>query len=509
MNNATRKTDKESPLAADPVFMENLQPRMSDSLDDWVARLASTPLPVMRRTLTRVRDLLYQTSTSHQVLAGVIRHDPGFTLFLFRQLEQLPHRPREPIDKLSNAIPMLGMGLVERAAGSLPCLEDQLQGPPRRGLIDCYGRAAHAAIYAARLAAWHNWQDPERFALAGLLHDLGEMALWSAAPPLMRQLQQRMAQGDGREDAALEVLGFTLEQLNQRLGEAWRLPSLVQASQGLYNSHLPEPLSVMMAAALARASSRGWQTRQTLDRLELLAELFEVPPHQAASRFHQMAAEAAREIHPLPLPLPAFDLPRALSAPRVEAAEVLRQTPTSPPRPKAEPAANPVPPAPKPAGAETDAPPARPARAINPLQERLIQTLRSLHQEQGLRRVMFAMLTPDRGQIKVRFVVEREERDSLQGLTIDLGRPSLFVALLKRPQALWIHRDNREKYQAMLPREVRPLLGDQDCLLMSIFLKQRPIGLILADNGGDGVPLTDLQYQNFKLSCRQLIAGLD
>ncbi|MET0050052.1 MAG: hypothetical protein ABW095_03105 [Candidatus Thiodiazotropha sp.] len=57
---------------------------MTRTVQDWVSQLSTQTLPVMRRTLTHVRDLLNQSSVNHTRLSEVIARDPGFSLTIIR-----------------------------------------------------------------------------------------------------------------------------------------------------------------------------------------------------------------------------------------------------------------------------------------------------------------------------------------------------------------------------------------------------------------------------------------
>ncbi|MCG8098873.1 MAG: HDOD domain-containing protein, partial [Candidatus Thiodiazotropha taylori] len=169
---------------------------MSQTVEEWVRQISSDPLPVMQRTLTQVRDLLNKSSVNHNRLSEVISRDPGFSLYVMQKLSQLPVQPKEPITRISLAIPMLGMELIEQASKTLPSLEDKLKGPPRRGLYNCYSRAAHAARYARGLAKIRNLPDTDGLYTGALLHEIGEMALWSVVPDEMQRVQSKILAGD-------------------------------------------------------------------------------------------------------------------------------------------------------------------------------------------------------------------------------------------------------------------------------------------------------------------------
>jgi HD-like signal output (HDOD) protein len=465
---------------------------------EWGERLADETLPVMQRTLTRVRDLLNRASVNHRNLAEVISRDPGFCLYIIRQFNTLPNAPREPVSKIELAIPLLGMARVEQACRTLPCLEDRLKGPSRRGLIDCYSRAAHAAIYASALATRCRDSDEGSVYTASLLHDIAEMALWSREPQRMLQILKLVQQGDGYEDAAMEVFGCTLQQISAGLSEAWHLPDLVRDAQGLFNSYQPRPLTVMLASALARETSQGWLRQETLDTLELLAEFLEMPFDQTLAWFHAHAAVAARQLQTLPIPLPAFHL--------IQSGSPLTQ-PT--PR-KAQP--QPIPAAEKPAPAATETHPPTPSPAsagkpASPLQQLISTALREIHQEFGLQRVMFAMLNSDKTTLRARLASEVQAEVTLKDFKVDLTPPTLFTLLLKKPQAISLSPTNAQKYQPMIPTPLHAVINPRQFLAMSVFLRNKPIGLFYADNGLKGA-ITPRQFANFKAVCQRTIEAL-
>jgi HD-like signal output (HDOD) protein len=469
---------------------------MTQTVEEWVQQISAKPMPVMQRTLTLVRDLLNKkTSVNHTRLSEAISRDPGFSLHVMRQLNALPNQPKEPISRISLAIPMLGMDSIGRASQSLPCLEDQLKGPPRRGMIGCYSRAAHAASYVRGLADLRNLSDADSLYTGALLHDIGEMAIWSEAPDIMLRIQQRVVTGDDRESVAMEVLGFTFEELNIHLSEYWQLPELIRDSQGLANSYQAKPLTIMLAAALARDSSLGWSQSRTQKDFELLAEFLEIPTEQAISCLHRLSAEAARNLQTLPLPLPAFFIisgdPQDSKPPQIQTLKPAPKAKTQKQR-KATPA--PV------VTAKTVT-----KKPTNPLQELLHSTLEQMHHELGLSRTMFAMLTPDRKMLRSRLVVESEQQLSLKNFALDTTKPSLFKLLLSKPQAISLNKSNAEKYLPMIPQEAKEQINTGGFVSMSLFIRNKPIGLFYADNGLSGPGVTRHQYENFKAICKKIV----
>jgi HD-like signal output (HDOD) protein len=493
------------------------QSQMTQTVQEWIRTLSSEPLPVMQRTLTRVRDLLQKSSVNHARLSEVISWDPGFSLHVMQQLNNLPSPPKEPVTKISLAVPLLGMDAIEQASRTLPSLEEKLKGPPRRGLIDCYSRAAHGAIYARSIAQRKGWQEADSLYTAALLHNLGEMTLWAMAPDQMRAIRAKISAGAGYENVAQEALGVSLEQLSLQLSLKWQLPALFQDAQELSNGHQPKPLTVRLATVLARESSLDWHRSKLNNDIELLAEFLEMTHDEATAYLHRLSSEAARQLHELPLPLPAFYLipagERSLESPpskdadqaaaaRHEAAPQPNPPATAKPVPKQPAATNPKTPASTDKEVTSQPPP---EKRTNPLQVLLNNALQEMHEELGLSRAMFAMLCPDKSTLRARFVVESEQQLSLKGFALNVEKPNLFKALLRKPQAISLHKGNAEKYLPMIPDSALEQINDSGFVTMSVFIKGKPVGLFYADNGISGPGVTRQQYDNFKAICQKTV----
>ncbi len=491
---------------------------MPQSRNDWKIELSSEPLPVLQRSLTQVRDLLNSSSVNHSRLSEVISRDPGFSLHILQKLIQLPTPPKEPITKVSVAIPLLGMDLIENAARSLPSLEDKLKGPPRRGMIDCYSRGVHAACYAAAIGERRGDRESGSLYTAALLHDIGEMALWSQAPDEMLKVSRRVEQGEERDNVALELLGSTFEELNLHLSEKWNLPDLVKVSQGLSNSFQPRPLSIMLASALARESSRGWQRESTQENIELLAEFLDIPTDQAVAWTHSLAVDTGRKLSHLPIPLPAYYI--ICGDPVAKKREAKAQEPPVKEKPapstavsssenlkqneKKQPQATVNKPETQPTKKATEKPQKRPA---NPLQETITHALDEMRQELGLTRAMFAMLNKEKTALTARLVSESEIDGPLKAFSLDLNPTNLLSLLMKKPQVIALTPENYKKYASVIPESLAAKINQKGCLAMSVFLHNKPIGMFYADNGIEG-KLSANQVSNFKAICQRTISSL-
>ena len=56
---------------------------------------------------------------------------------------------------------------------------------------------------------------------------------------------------------------------------------------------------------------------------------------------------------------------------------------------------------------------------------------------------------------------------------------------MKSPQSLWLNATNRERLVPYVPRTVRAYLGKRSFCARSLFVRERPVGLLYADYHGD------------------------
>jgi HD-like signal output (HDOD) protein len=452
----------------------------------------------------QVARLLNRSIATNTDLQRIIRRDPGFALGLFRRYAGATRPPKEPPGNLAHAVSLLGLTSISRLLKQLPVVDDTLEGDARKGLDRCYSNALHAAHYAFGWGHERKDSNPEELGLAALLYNCGEMALWAHAGAEMKKIEARVAAGASYAGSSRSVLGCTLRQLNNALAELWRLPPLVTTALSGNWPALPRAQKVVVATALARETDRDWNSGETRDLTELLAELQRTTPDRARASLHTLAAEAARDIQELALPLTAPGLiglgPIPEEPPEESPAPAI---PEKKPAPKPRPPVKPTPAPRPPVRPEQPAVPKPAPTPANKLQQILIQITTRMQKEIGVSRVMFAMLTSDRKTLKARFVAGGEGRDGLSHFKCTHDKRNLFTVLLSKPQGFWLREDNRDQHLPLIPENLLDTVDTRGFFIMSIYVRYKPVGLIYADTEQPET-LDEEGYKRFKQLCQQL-----
>jgi len=229
----------------------------------------------------------------------------------------------------------------------------------------------------------------------------------------------------------------------------------------------PRALNVTLAISIAHHAQSGWNGAELARDLEAAAAFLHLSPDDAIGRIHRTAVLAARAWRWYGT-LPAAAL-----------------LPLLPP---------PDEPAPRP-----PVPTAAPVAAPRTSQEWLGWALGTLRREAGLGRVLFALASPDRQSLKAKLAEGIAPDSPLADFTLNLSGHSLFAQLLSKPQSVWLHDANRDNLRPFINADMTRLIGHGDFFAMSIFLKDKPLGLLYADaREGARANLDEASYRAFK-----------
>ena len=136
------------------------------------------------------------------------------------------------------------------------------------------------------------------------------------------------------------------------------------------------------------------------------------------------------------------------------------------------------------------------------LKKVLALTMEGMHEGLGLNRVVFAMLTPDKGQLRARSILGSDNDPLFNRFVIDLESHNLFTRLLEKPQSLWLDENNRGKFFPLIPIGFHKLIRNDSFLVMSLFVRNKPVGIFYADRHTNACRLDAESYKRFK----QLVA---
>jgi putative nucleotidyltransferase with HDIG domain len=196
--------------------------------DRILSRLRS--LPTLSATAVRLSALARDERSSAADFEKAIRPDPALTANLLRIVNAAYFGLRARVDSVRQAVTLLGLrrtSEVAAAAALGPIIPRRLPGYE----IDASSFWQHCiavAVLSERLSAELRVRRPDLIFTAGLLHDLGKLAIGAFVAEASGEILLRVRQG-GISFASAEraALGVDHAEVGAALAEWWKLPPAV------------------------------------------------------------------------------------------------------------------------------------------------------------------------------------------------------------------------------------------------------------------------------------------
>ncbi len=203
---------------------------MTAELESLVAK--SVTLASLPETVTRTQTLINSSDSSAAEIGDSLSHDPALTARLLRIVNSPYYGFATQIETVSRAITLIGtLELLDLVlATSVIRLFDDI--PPELVTMDKFWEHSLYTAVIARILAQHGRApNTERYFIAGLIHDIGELVLFSQRPRQSAEVLRLVQEKPGDLLAAeTQVFGFTHSQVGAELARTWNLPpSLVTA----------------------------------------------------------------------------------------------------------------------------------------------------------------------------------------------------------------------------------------------------------------------------------------
>ena len=227
------------------------------SLEELSASIAELrPLPAAAMAILRITE--HDRFSAHE-LAATISSDQALTAKLLRLANSAYYGFPRTIGTVRDAVVLLGFRTV-RATTLASCVIDTLQASTHIDKDQFWYHSVSTGMLAEMLARTEGVHQDEAFT-AGVLHNIGVMALDQGRPDLMAESLEYASVHEVSVPAAEQaILGYTDADLGAALAERWQFPvELVEAirDHALPLDELPDPRSltafVMRARMLARA----------------------------------------------------------------------------------------------------------------------------------------------------------------------------------------------------------------------------------------------------------------
>lgn len=200
---------------------------MTDGCRSMLAKVLACPgLPTLPTVAVRVLELTADPDVNLRELAKAIASDQGLAARLLRTVNSSYYGLRRKCTTVDQAVMMLGLRTVRSLSLGFSLVATLREAEPEQfDHLSYWRRALYSATAARRLARQCGLDCPEEAMLAGLLQDMGMIALHQALGERYERVL-RAAGPDHRQLARheLEALELQHPDVGAQLAQRWRLP---------------------------------------------------------------------------------------------------------------------------------------------------------------------------------------------------------------------------------------------------------------------------------------------
>ncbi len=180
----------------------------------------------------RINQLLENPDSTSSDIAQAISQDPAFTVHLLRVANSSYYGFSSTIDTVSKAVTIIGsshilnLALTLSVASSVVGLSNKLVS-----MENFWRHSLYCGLIARKLARLAGKCDADAVFTAGLLHDIGELVIFSRKPAQAKEALLLVL--DSADELTIyqaeqQIMGFDHAQVGAELARQWNLPGMLE-----------------------------------------------------------------------------------------------------------------------------------------------------------------------------------------------------------------------------------------------------------------------------------------
>lgn len=218
----------------------------------------ASKLPVLPGVTTRLFTTIDSPESSAREVAGVIETDPALAARLLKLANSSFYGRRGQISTVRHAVVVLGSKTIRSLALTVwtHTLRSQVRDPEELRLITpVFSHGLTTAVAAGLLAVRFDRSLEEDSFMAGLLHDIGRVALFAQLGKAYQShvLDRAIGEKAAVHAAEEKVLGFDHRDLGAELMHTWNLPPFLTEVAAKHHDDTIVPQEHFFVATVALA----------------------------------------------------------------------------------------------------------------------------------------------------------------------------------------------------------------------------------------------------------------
>jgi len=200
-----------------------------DNVDDFVNSI--TTLPALPSNIQKINELLNDEKTSADDISKVVASDQALATKMLRTANSAYYGRLSKVVKIQDAVVLIGMTNLKSMLYSI--FVNQMYGGSKRTdqlMIDLWMHSVSVALMGRKLVEKSNPALKDETYTAGLLHDIGELILFTYEKNSYLEVLGEIAIDDIMSRTVIEesMLGFSHADLGAILARKWNLPRVIK-----------------------------------------------------------------------------------------------------------------------------------------------------------------------------------------------------------------------------------------------------------------------------------------
>jgi len=260
-------------------------------------------LPALPGTVNRVRELVYDRDGSAAEVAEVIQQDPGLAAKVLKVANSAAYGFTHQVDTVQLAVSLLGM--VETYSIVMSSAVVNVFDKSRKFDYMAFWLESQTCARAARaLSKFLELKNHGGIFSAGLLHDIGRVALLQIAPRHYERISPGLT-GTELIKAEEEVLGLTHTEAGYQIAQHWGLPD--ELAECIRFHHTPQYASEATRGMVSLVGIADVIARTRVEPGEILE--LDITECETAMKFHDLKESEVVEVAmSVPRPKPSDSL---------------------------------------------------------------------------------------------------------------------------------------------------------------------------------------------------------
>jgi len=522
------------PVAKPPDIFDGFPPRIRDLLTN-----ASEALPILRQSSRNILDRMEDAESSASDVSEVIMQDQALMAKVIKMANSPAYHTKNTVTTPTHAVTIIGFDIMRSIVIAAQLVEQaEERGGSASDLKHLLARALLAATEASELGEAIGYRQGENLFTSAMLYSLGDLILAHYLPDIYQQLEHARSNDPTRVPALeKELLGQPLYRLAVTIAKQWHLPQaiiqLMETKPTLSGKPLTAP-GEQLEGLVSCANALGHcllnpptpSMQSTFrDLMKKIPTSFNLSPKTVETltvRAFEKACQFADAVKiekdffvpdrgwaPPDTDSPNHNLFKGIwkAAGAVEADESREDN-----------VDREGPPPPTPLASSTAA---ASQAMLAFLQDFTLKALATSDPNQILNlateglfsaakfeRVVLTLISPASGMLEPRVCYGDQVQTLLPLFRCRVTARHLLTAPLKGCQPVKVENLRAEMNAGRVPPEFIDQWGEGPCLLGPLYAKSRSVGVIVADRGNTGQPITEGDYATFVMVLAQVNANL-